>query len=329
VSEEEETFCSRRPTFDESGFSDTIVSLSPKSSSYLQEGVTTTEDEMCSYMANLKVGEVVNSCSTVSSSQLVKPSIKFRSIGNLDTNVDVDDYYKKPSLNLAVNNVFTDVNYESLLRSGHQTNMSSYTDPDPSMPWKPVALTSSPRDENPKRLHVKNIPFRFREPHLAYMFEKFGEVTDVEIIYNDKGSKGFGFVTLSKGVDADISRLVLHGSVVEGRVIEVNLATPKMSPASKLHWNYQPMRRMDNVPTDQFPFHGMSFSGSPSVGDPIALLKAQTRLAEAQLAVLQMQQKMMSYQYRRKYEVVGSYQGSEDGSYGALGGNGTRMFDSV
>lgn len=41
----------------------------------------------------------------------------------------------------------------------------------------------------PKRLHVSNIPFRFRDNDLKNMFEKFGTVTDVEIIFNDRGSK--------------------------------------------------------------------------------------------------------------------------------------------
>ena len=46
-----------------------------------------------------------------------------------------------------------------------------------------------------KRLHVSNIPFRFRDPDLRQMFGKFGAILDVEIIFNERGSKGFGFVT--------------------------------------------------------------------------------------------------------------------------------------
>ncbi|RCN42305.1 hypothetical protein ANCCAN_11708, partial [Ancylostoma caninum] len=44
-------------------------------------------------------------------------------------------------------------------------------------------------DAAPKRLHVSNIPFRFRDPDLRMMFEKFGPVMDVEIIFNERGSK--------------------------------------------------------------------------------------------------------------------------------------------
>ena len=50
--------------------------------------------------------------------------------------------------------------------------------------------TTASESDLPKRLHVSNIPFRFREPNLAALFIRFGEVTESEIIYNDRGSKG-------------------------------------------------------------------------------------------------------------------------------------------
>ena len=53
------------------------------------------------------------------------------------------------------------------------------------------------------------------------LFGRFGNVEDAEIIYNDKGSKGFGFVTMSRGQDADNALLRLNHAVVEGRIIEV------------------------------------------------------------------------------------------------------------
>jgi len=181
-------------------------------------------------------------------------------------------------------------------------------------PSLPPQMASS---DLPKRLHVSNIPFRFREPHIFYMFSQFGEVTDAEIIYNDKGSKGFGFVTLSKGKDADRAQLSLHGSAVEGRVIEVNLATAKMIPSSRSRpipsplpsWQYPQFNHPSPLPTRTF----------PPFCTTTTLLEAQTRLAEAQLAVLQMQQKMLRSQYRedklegvdnvdwtRKREVMGT-----------------------
>ncbi|OZC10543.1 hypothetical protein X798_02292 [Onchocerca flexuosa] len=107
---------------------------------------------------------------------------------------------------------------------------NALTTPDPS-------TSSNSVDSAPKRLHVSNIPFRFRDPDLRTMFEKFGPVTDVEIIFNERGSKGFGFVTMEKSADAEKARQELHGSSVEGRKIEVNCATarihtkkPKVAP---------------------------------------------------------------------------------------------------
>jgi len=87
--------------------------------------------------------------------------------------------------------------------------------------------TTASESDLPKRLHVSNIPFRFREPNLAALFIRFGEVTESEIIYNDRGSKGFGFVTMARSEDADVAMKMLTRTVVEGRVIEVNLATEK------------------------------------------------------------------------------------------------------
>ncbi|VDN02835.1 unnamed protein product [Thelazia callipaeda] len=96
------------------------------------------------------------------------------------------------------------------------TASNTLTTPDPS-------TSSNSIDSAPKRLHVSNIPFRFRDPDLRAMFEKYGPVTDVEIIFNERGSKGFGFVTMEKSGDAEKARQELHASTVEGRKIEVCL----------------------------------------------------------------------------------------------------------
>ena len=91
-----------------------------------------------------------------------------------------------------------------------------------------AALVAQSKDNTPKRLHVSNIPFKFRDPDLRQMFGKFGPILDVEIIFNERGSKGFGFVTFSSASDAENARAELHGSVVDGRKIEVNNATARV-----------------------------------------------------------------------------------------------------
>ena len=87
-----------------------------------------------------------------------------------------------------------------------------------------------------KRLHVSNIPFRFRDPDLRQMFgvrarlntskwllclflKKFGTVNDVEIIFNERGSKGFGFVTFEDKAEAELAKQELNGSIIEGNTI--------------------------------------------------------------------------------------------------------------
>ncbi|XP_066904042.1 RNA binding protein fox-1 homolog 3 isoform X14 [Halyomorpha halys] len=54
-----------------------------------------------------------------------------------------------------------------------------------------VPMEQKPPGQAPqsKRLHVSNIPFRFREPDLRAMFGQFGVILDVEIIFNERGSK--------------------------------------------------------------------------------------------------------------------------------------------
>ena len=72
------------------------------------------------------------------------------------------------------------------------------------------------------------------------LFGKLGSVEDAEIIYNDKGSKGFGFVTMSRGRDADDALIRLNHSIVEGRIIEVNVANPKEIGFRKTRQDFVP-----------------------------------------------------------------------------------------
>uniref|UniRef100_A0A8C1FIB5 RNA binding protein fox-1 homolog 3 n=1 Tax=Cyprinus carpio carpio TaxID=630221 RepID=A0A8C1FIB5_CYPCA len=97
-----------------------------------------------------------------------------------------------------------------------------------------LQLSDSSEKQQPKRLHVSNIPFRFRDPDLRQMFGQFGKILDVEIIFNERGSKGFGFVTFETSADADRAREKLNGTIVEGRKIEVNNATARVMTNKKV-----------------------------------------------------------------------------------------------
>ena len=113
------------------------------------------------------------------------------------------------------------------------------------------------------------------------LFGKFGNVEDAEIIYNDKGSKGFGFVTMSRGRDADNARIRLNQAIVEGRIIEVNLATPRVVGVRK-------------TPVD---------AGSPVVapavspGSSKALMEAELKLAQAQREVLRLRKQIKLFNF--------------------------------
>ncbi|XP_068435691.1 RNA binding protein fox-1 homolog 2-like isoform X2 [Clinocottus analis] len=101
---------------------------------------------------------------------------------------------------------------------------------------------------SPKRLHVSNIPFRFRDPDLRQMFGQHGKILDVEIIFNERGSKGFGFVTFETSADAERAREKLHGTLVEGRKIEVNNATARVMTNKKMVSPYPNGEALSTLP---------------------------------------------------------------------------------
>uniref|UniRef100_A0A7N6BMN5 RNA binding protein fox-1 homolog 1 n=1 Tax=Anabas testudineus TaxID=64144 RepID=A0A7N6BMN5_ANATE len=124
----------------------------------------------------------------------------------------------------------SDSGCQTVTGTATQTDDAAQTD---SQPPTQTAPESTDSKAQPKRLHVSNIPFRFRDPDLRQMFGQFGKILDVEIIFNERGSKGFGFVTFEHSVDADRAREKLHGTVVEGRKIEVNNATARVMTNKK------------------------------------------------------------------------------------------------
>ncbi|XP_034450418.1 RNA binding protein fox-1 homolog 1 isoform X8 [Hippoglossus hippoglossus] len=67
-----------------------------------------------------------------------------------------------------------------------QTDDAAQTDSQPPTQCVPECTDNKAQ---PKRLHVSNIPFRFRDPDLRQMFGQFGKILDVEIIFNERGSK--------------------------------------------------------------------------------------------------------------------------------------------
>ena len=54
------------------------------------------------------------------------------------------------------------------------------------------------------------------------LVQGYGDILDAEIIFNERGSKGFGFVTFMNAEDANRAREALSGKVIDGRKIEVS-----------------------------------------------------------------------------------------------------------
>ena len=77
-------------------------------------------------------------------------------------------------------------------------------------------------------LYVGNLPYKLTDSELKDLFVPFGEVKSVKIIkdQNTDRSKGFGFVVMADGNDAQQAIKELDGTNVLDRQIIVNEARP-------------------------------------------------------------------------------------------------------
>ena len=78
------------------------------------------------------------------------------------------------------------------------------------------------------KIYVGNLPFSATNESLNELFAKFGQVQSAKIITDrDTGrSKGFGFVEMNSGDEANAAIEKLNGSDMGGRSIVVNEARP-------------------------------------------------------------------------------------------------------
>lgn len=87
-------------------------------------------------------------------------------------------------------------------------------------------------------IFVAKLSYQTREETLRQVFEQYGEVESVKIIFDkiEGRSKGFGFVEMPDNDEAYEAINSLNGSEVDGRQIVVKKARPKPShdaPRSK------------------------------------------------------------------------------------------------
>ena len=79
------------------------------------------------------------------------------------------------------------------------------------------------------KLYVGNLPFASTAQDLEALFGQVGTVSVVEIIF-DKftgRSRGFAFVTMGSGDEAQQAVEKFHGYQMDGRALAVNIARPR------------------------------------------------------------------------------------------------------
>lgn len=79
------------------------------------------------------------------------------------------------------------------------------------------------------KLYVGNLPFASTAQDLEALFGQVGTVSVVEIIF-DKftgRSRGFAFITMANGDEAQKAVEKFHGHELEGRALSVNIARPR------------------------------------------------------------------------------------------------------
>lgn len=78
------------------------------------------------------------------------------------------------------------------------------------------------------KLYVGNLSYSVRDDDLQQHFAAFGQVQSAKVMMErDTGrSKGFGFVEMSNGQEAEAAIRGLHGKNMGGRDLVVNVARP-------------------------------------------------------------------------------------------------------
>ncbi len=79
------------------------------------------------------------------------------------------------------------------------------------------------------RCYVGNLPFSTNKEELQALFEQVGEVIDATVMTDrDTGrSRGFGFVEMSSGDEANEAVSRFNGYSMGGRNLKVNIARPR------------------------------------------------------------------------------------------------------
>ncbi len=80
-------------------------------------------------------------------------------------------------------------------------------------------------------MYISNLSFNTGENELRDLFEAFGSVSAATVITDRETgrSRGFGFITMDAGTEADAAMQGLNNKEVDGRPISVSVAKEKTS----------------------------------------------------------------------------------------------------
>ena len=78
------------------------------------------------------------------------------------------------------------------------------------------------------KLYIGNLSYSVRDDDLHQQFSPFGQVQSAKVMMErDTGrSKGFGFVEMSSGSEAEAAIQAMHAKNMGGRDLTVNIARP-------------------------------------------------------------------------------------------------------
>jgi len=79
------------------------------------------------------------------------------------------------------------------------------------------------------KIYVGNLSYSTTSEDLRTLFEEFGSVDSAEVVMdrNTNRSRGFGFVEMSSGEEANAAISAVNGKDVDGRPLNVSEARPK------------------------------------------------------------------------------------------------------
>jgi len=90
----------------------------------------------------------------------------------------------------------------------------------------------------PKRIYVGNLPFSASEDEVRELFGEYGVVSSVNLITDRETGRprGFGFVEMENGEEADTAISSLHQYSMGGRSLNVNEARPREARPQRGGW---------------------------------------------------------------------------------------------